>query len=48
MRTMEVTAKVKAAGVADGLARTYAWYQAQAAAEASERAAAAPMALSEE
>ncbi len=33
----------------DGLARTYAWYQAQAAAEASERAAAAaPLALSEE
>jgi UDP-glucose 4-epimerase len=33
---------------ADGLARTYAWYQAQAAAEASERAAASPLALSEE
>jgi UDP-glucose 4-epimerase len=32
----------------DGLARTYAWYQAQAAAEASERAAATPLALSEE
>jgi len=32
----------------DGLARTYAWYQAQAAAEASERAAASPLALSEE
>src|SRR5947208_7668877 len=37
-----------ATAFADGLARTYAWYQAQAAAEASERAAAAPLALSEE
>ena len=33
---------------ADGLARTYAWYQAQAAAEASDRAAATPLALTEE
>ena len=32
----------------DGLARTYAWYQAQAAAEASERAAATPLAHSED
>ena len=32
----------------DGLARTYAWYQALAAAEASERAASNPLALSEE
>jgi UDP-glucose 4-epimerase len=32
----------------DGLARTYAWYQAQAAAEASDAAATAPLALTEE
>jgi len=30
------------------LARTYAWYQAQAAAEASDRAASAPLALHED
>jgi ABC-type phosphate/phosphonate transport system substrate-binding protein len=30
------------------LARTYAWYQAQAAAEASDRAAARPLAATEE
>jgi UDP-glucose 4-epimerase len=33
---------------ADGLARTYAWYQAQAEAEATERAATTPLALTEE
>jgi UDP-glucose 4-epimerase len=32
----------------DGLARTYGWYQAQAAAEASDRAAARPLAATEE
>jgi UDP-glucose 4-epimerase len=32
----------------DGLARTYAWYQAQAATEASDRAAARPLAATEE
>jgi UDP-glucose 4-epimerase len=33
---------------ADGLARTYAWYQAQAAAEASERATSTPLAVPED
>ena len=33
---------------ADGLARTYAWYQAQEAAVATERATSTPLALSEE
>jgi UDP-glucose 4-epimerase len=33
---------------ADGLARTYEWYQAQSAAEANERAASAPLAVPED